>query len=327
MMKYFKGSLIITVLGMAMALLWGGLFALFLTLTLAILEVSLSFDNAVINSIELQSMDKKWQRRFLIWGILIAVFIVRLLLPIIIVSLVTQLNMFEVLRLAFKEPQEYAKHLTNTEALISAFGGMFLLLVFLSFLFDQNRTHYWLGTVEKKLNQLGKIAPIKIILAVFILLIIQQITPRPHQSEVTIAGILGMISFIFLKGLTHFLNQKNKNVPSKGISQFLYLEILDASFSLDGVISAFAITKDIMIILIGLTIGAILVRSLTLFLVHQKTLRKYPFLEHSAFYTIGALALMMFMSIRIHIPEILIGSISISIILLGFFSSLRPSRI
>lgn len=267
-------------------------------------------------------MSPLWQKRFLVWGILIAVFAVRFLLPIMIVSLVTQLNMFEVFKIAFKAPQEYSKYLTESHALISAFGGMFLLLVFLSFLFDQSRTHFWLGSLEKRLNNLGKIAPIKIIVSIGVLFIIQQIAPSNQQIKIFVSGVIGIICFTSLKMLTNTLSHHDPNHHSKGLLQFLYLETLDASFSLDGVITAFAITKDIVIILIGLTIGAIFVRSLTLFLVHQKTLKKFIFLEHSAFYAIGVLALIMLLTLKFHIPELITAIVTVSILILGLLSSI-----
>ena len=106
-----------------------------------------------------------------------------------------------------------------------------------------------------------------------------------------------------------------------GAMSFVYLEVLDASFSFDGVIGAFAITKDIIIITLGLAIGAFFVRSLTLLLVDRKTLQNYIYLEHGAHYALGALAFMMLFSIVYHIPEIYIGGTGMVIVLLSFLSS------
>lgn len=313
-MKHFKASIFIILLGLSAAFLWGGIHALALTLMLSVLEISLSFDNAVLNSSVLQKMDARWQHRFLTWGILIAVFVVRFLLPIIIVGFVTHLSLSDVFFLAIQKPSEYATLLEATKTTISSFGGIFLLLVFLSFLFDQKRDIYWLGSFEKKLNAIGKTKALHIILALVVLIGIQAFLPEPEKLPAIIAGSVGIILFVILNSLTTLLNRNVTKVKHSGLIQFIYLEVLDASFSLDGVIGAFAITKDIVTILIGLIIGAIFVRSLTLFLVHKGTLNKYRFLEHGAHYAIGALAIIMLISTKIHVPEIITGLIGVSFI-------------
>ncbi|MBP9764271.1 MAG: DUF475 domain-containing protein [Gammaproteobacteria bacterium] len=313
-MKHFKASIFIILLGLSAAFLWGGIHALALTLMLSVLEISLSFDNAVLNSSVLQKMDARWQHRFLTWGILIAVFVVRFLLPIIIVGFVTHLSLSDVFFLAIQKPSEYATLLEATKTTISSFGGIFLLLVFLSFLFDQKRDIYWLGSFEKKLNAIGKTKALHIILALVVLIGIQAFLPEPEKLPAIIAGSVGIILFVILNSLTTLLNRNVTKVKHSGLIQFIYLEVLDASFSLDGVIGAFAITKDIVTILIGLIIGAIFVRSLTLFLVHKGTLNKYRFLEHGAHYAIGALAIIMLISTKIHVPETITGLIGVSFI-------------
>ncbi len=325
-MKHFKSSIFIALLGLFTAFLWGGIHALTLTLILSVLEISLSFDNAVLNSSVLQKMDQQWQARFLTWGILIAVFIVRFLLPVIIVAFVTHLSLHEVFLLVLQKPKEYAKLLEMTKSTISSFGGIFLLLVFLSFLFDQKRNIHWLGNVEKKLNTIGKIKTLHIILALVVLIIIQAFLPQAEKLSAIIAGSIGIILFVVLNSTTTLLNRCVKKLKHNGLVQFIYLEVLDASFSLDGVIGAFAITKDIVTILIGLTIGAIFVRSLTLFLVDKGTLRQYQFLEHGAHYAIGALAIIMLINIKFHIPEIITGLIGVGFILLSLVSSIHHNR-
>lgn len=325
-MKHFKGSLVITLVGLSAAFFWGGINALVLTLMLSVLEISLSFDNAVLNSSVLQKMDERWQARFLTWGILIAVFVVRFLLPVIIVALVTHLGVLDMLSLAINKPSEYSKLLEETKSAISSFGGIFLLLVFFSFIFDQKRDIHWLGQFEKKLNAIGKKGSMEIILTLFVLLIVQAWLPDSEKLRVIVAGSIGIILFVLLNSLTALLNRNVSKLKHTGLVQFIYLEVLDASFSLDGVIGAFAITKDVVIILIGLTIGAVFVRSLTLFLVHKGTLSKYRFLEHGAHYAIGALAIIMLISTKIHVSEIITGLIGVSFIGLSFLSSIHHNR-
>ena len=116
-------------------------------------------------------------------------------------------------------------------------------------------------------------------------------------------------------------------VKRAGIAGFLYLEVLDASFSFDGVIGAFAITKDVVIIMLGLGIGAMFVRSLTVYLVNKGTLDEYVFLEHGAHYAIGALAIIMLLSMEYHIPEAVTGLVGIAFIGLALISSIRRRRL
>jgi hypothetical protein len=117
-----------------------------------------------------------------------------------------------------------------------------------------------------------------------------------------------------------------KAVKTGSIGGFLYLEVLDASFSFDGVIGAFAITNDVVIIMLGLAIGAVFVRSITVFLVRQGTLDEYVYLEHGAHYAIGILALIMFITMKFHVPEIITGLIGIAFIVASVISSLRYRR-
>jgi len=313
-------------LGLLAAYLWGGFNALALTLMLSILEISLSFDNAIINSTILQKMQIHWQTRFLTWGIFISVFLIRILLPILMITTITHLNILEVFNLALKNPGEYSKHLLNAKISISFFGGMFLILVFLKFIFEQKRQTHWLGMIEKRFNYIGRFRFIEIVVALVLLAVFQEILPLSQRVEAIFGGLSGIMLFILLDALIINRKSKHKKVASlknDGVANFLYLEILDASFSLDGIIGAFAITKDIVVILLGLSIGAIFVRSLTLFFVNKGSLKKYLYLEHGAHYAIGALAIIMLMNNFMHIPDILTGLIGVCFIGLSFISSIK----
>lgn len=329
-MKHFTWSFIVLAVGLVASFLWGGAPAFVLTLILTVLEISLSFDNAIVNTSVLKTMSELWQKRFLTWGILIAVFGVRLIIPILIVTLVANINPLAVIILAIQDPAAYSKHLTDVHGSISAFGGIFLILVFLSFFFDQKKDIHWLGSFEKKLTQIGKFGPINIVISLLILWGAISFAPPAEKNHVMIAGLIGIILYILLRTITNVLNRKNKSpehlIRHTGFTSFLYLEILDASFSLDGVIGAFAITKDILIVLLGLGIGAMFVRSLTIFFVHHGILTHYRFLEHGAHYAIGALGFVMLSAIVVPIPEIITGLIGVSFIGLAFFSSIRYNR-
>jgi hypothetical protein len=340
MFQDFKYSFIVTVLCIGLAAWWGiaspmGLMtALFLVIVLGIMEVSLSFDNAVVNASVLKDMDEKWRQLFLTVGILIAVFGMRLVFPIVIVAVATGLGTFEVIQMALQTPEEYSRHLTESHAGIAAFGGMFLLLVFLSFMFDDEKDVHWLGVIEEKMAALGRLEVMNILIALAILLGLQWILPIDDETRTTIlvAGLGGVVLYIAVSSLDVFFEDDAvgkaavNTAKRNGLAGFLYLEVLDASFSFDGVIGAFAITSDVVIIMLGLAIGAMFVRSMTIHLVHKGTLDEYVFLEHGAHYGIGALAIIMLLSIHWHISEIITGLIGVTFIGLSVYSSIRHKK-
>ena len=308
--------------------------SLLITALLGVMELSLSFDNAVINARVLRTMAPKWQRRFLTWGIFIAVVGVRLLLPIAIVALVAQLGFGRVLDLAFAHPEQYAAQLNRAHVPISAFGGAFLLLVAFDFLMDEGKRH-WLGPIERPLARAGALANAPLLTVLIVLLVATYLlVPRDEQLTALTAGLLGVVLQTLLGGLSALtLDEEGGEVSLTGVARggalaFLYLELLDASFSLDGVIGAFAITRDVVVIAAGLAIGALFVRSLTLFMVDQGTLESLVFLEHGAHYAIGALALIMLasMSPALEIPEVVTGLVGVTFIGLAALSSRRYQR-
>jgi hypothetical protein len=333
--KDFRLSFLVTFVCLALAGYWGmrggmGLFsALLLTVTLGVMEVSLSFDNAVVNAAVLKDMSARWQQIFLTLGILIAVFGMRLFFPIVIVAAATGLSMPEVSTMALARPEEYARHLAASHASIAAFGGMFLLLVFFAFLFDDERELFWLGRIEARLARLGKLKTLGVLLALMILLGIylwMPLSPAARQAVLS-AGVSGVAAFLLVNSLDSLFavgGEKAVDAAKRnGAAGFLYLEALDASFSFDGVIGAFAVTRDVVIIMLGLGIGAMFVRSLTVHLVRKGTLDEYVFLEHGAHYAIGALAIIMLAGIVLHVPELLTGLVGAFFIVLALISSLR----
>ena len=331
-MQHFRLSFIITAICLAIALYWGGIMGAFIALILGVLEVSLSFDNAVVNASILKRMDARWQQYFLTWGILIAVFGMRLLFPILIVAVATGIDFYGVANMALHDPNTYAQHLNESHVQIAAFGGMFLLMVFFSFIFDEGRELHWLGYLEKKLASFGKLESIEIILALGLLLVSQNWLPEAIRLDALVAGISGVILFVIVDSLAILFEDEEEGeevseIIKKGsIMSFLYLEVLDASFSFDGVIGAFAITQDVIIIMLGLAIGAMFVRSLTVYLVRKGTLDEYVFLEHGAHYAIGSLAGIMLISMTHHISEIITGSVGAVLIGLSVLSSILYKR-
>ncbi len=332
-MRHFYLSHIVTVLGLFLAYEWAGLPGLGIAALLMVMEVTLSFDNAVVNAAVLKHMSEVWQKRFLTWGILIAVFGMRLLFPVVIVALATGLGIVEVVQLALDSPEEYSRHVLASHIQIASFGGMFLLMVFLHFVMDEGKDLHWIGMIERKLAVMGKLESIQVVVALLLLLAITTFIPEAEQIGALISGVVGVILYVLVKSMTTLCGGSGEKaddaaraVGYSGFMGFMYLQLLDASFSLDGVIGAFAMSKDIIIIMLGLGIGAMFVRSLTVYLVKKGTLDEYVYLEHGAHYGIGALAVIMLVSILHPVSEIITGLIGIAFILVAFWSSVRHQK-
>jgi hypothetical protein len=335
-MQYFRLSFFVTAVLMALAGWWGyshgglaGLAnALWIAAVLGVLEISLSFDNAVVNASVLRHWNDFWRKLFLTVGILVAVFGMRLLFPLVIVAVATGLGLADVWTMAIQTPAEYSRHLTAHHAEVSAFGGAFLLLVFLNFLFDEEKELHWLGWLEEKVGQYGT-EGLAVLLTLLAVLAAMHLVPEPRKLAVLLSGMVGVAIYIAVDWLSGLLEEEEgdpavgKLISQGSIGGFIYLEVLDASFSFDGVIGAFAITNDVVIIMLGLAIGAMFVRSLTVFLVHKGTLEQFVYLEHGAHYAIGILALIMFASVEWEIPEWFTGLSGVAFIAVSVWSSVR----
>ena len=318
-MRYFYFSFIIAAIGLGLSFFIDGWSAVYLTAILAILEVSLSFDNAVVNAKILKDMDKIWEKRFLTWGMVIAVFGMRFIFPILIVAIAANIGIIETLNIAINHPERYHEVLLKSEKLIYAFGGAFLWLVFTDFLFEEKEVR-WIKPVERYAEKLGRVNNISLIVATLIGIIVIY---DSKSYEIGIAYLLGMLTYSLLNGINEaFAVEGAKN----GLMGFLYLEVLDASFSFDGVIGAFAITGNIFIIMIGLGIGAMFVRSLTIWMVEKGLLSEYKYLEHGAHYAIGVLAVIMLLKIFMHIGEVLTGTIGLGLLIVAFLHSKYESQ-
>jgi len=327
--RHFASSIVIALLGLSAAYGWAGAPGLLMVGILSVMEVSLSFDNAVVNATVLKDMSRVWQQRFLTWGMVFAVFGVRFLLPVLIVAVVSGLSIEAVTLMAWQNPEEYSRQVQASHVQISAFGGMYLLLVFLSFFVKENKSLHWLAWIERRLAKLGKLESIEVALALCAMLFAQHFLPPGQKFAALVAGVVGVILFVVVKSVSELFEHSEefeKGAHRAGLASFLYLEMLDLSFSLDGVIGAFAITRDVVLILLGLTVGAMFVRSLTLFLVRARMLEEYLFLEHGAHYAIGALALLMLADMSLHVPEWITGLVGFVFIVLSLWSSIRAKR-
>lgn len=339
-MKYFKGSLIFTLFCICLAAILGynsthtfhgTCSVVFICLLLAVLEISLSFDNAVVNALVLKNMGALWQQRFLTWGVLIAVIGMRLLFPLCIVGIASDLGPISVLSLAINQPEKYTQILNSAHTQIMGFGGSFLLMVGLKYFFDSEKTIHWCTPIECHLVRFSNLKSVEIAIILLLLFIASRFLPLSESSKFLSSGICGLLIFIIVDGLSSLLKIPEETssgsiMVKNGLSSFIYLEILDASFSFDGVIGAFALSTNLFIIAIGLGIGAMFVRSLTVLLVQKDTLSEYRYLEHGAFWAILALAIIMFINVRVQIPEIVTGSIGALLIILALISSIRWNK-
>lgn len=341
LMKFYKGSILFTIACLALGLWYGwsqtGSMAatasmLWIIFVLSILEVSLSFDNAVVNAAVLKDMDEVWQRRFLTWGMVIAVFGMRIVFPLAIVAIAAGLGPVAALDLSLNNPQQYEAIVSSAHVGIAGFGGAFLAMVGLSFFFDGEKDVHWISWIEEKLSVVSNIKAAEIAVLLVSLYLISRMLPPEEALVFMVSGTLGLVCFIAVEAISTILEMRDQAlamqgaVVRSGIGGFLYLNVLDASFSFDGVIGAFALSNNMVIIALGLSIGAMFVRSMTIHLVRQGTLAEYRYLEHGAFWAIIALGAIMLLSAKFHIPETVTGLIGAVLIGLSLWWSIRHNR-
>ena len=340
-LRFYGFSLVFTIICLGLGA-WYGWYAtgsligmaeiLWIVTILSILEVSLSFDNAVVNASVLKEMDEVWQRRFLTWGIAFAVFGMRIVFPLAIVAIAAGLGPVETVTLSLNDPEEYERIVSSAHVGIAGFGGAFLAMVGLKFFFDLDKEIHWINMLEKGLSKFAALPAAEIAVLLLALWGISTLLEPADALTFLIAGILGLVTFIGVEGINAILEMKEEAarlqgaVVRSGLGGFLYLNVLDASFSFDGVIGAFALSNNMVVIALGLSIGAMFVRSMTIHLVRQGTLAQYRFLEHGAFWAIIVLGAIMLISAKVHIPETITGLIGAVLIGLSFWWSVRHNR-
>ena len=340
MIRRFAGSLLFTLATLIAAVAYGwfdtGSVAatagvVWIVLVLGVLEVSLSFDNAVVNAAVLTQMDPVWQGRFLTWGMVIAVFGMRIVFPLAIVALAAGLGPVDALRLSLTDPIRYEALVSGAHVAIAGFGGAFLLLVGLDYFLDPDKTVHWIGWIERRLAALALVHAAAIAVVLATLLIVARLLPGHEALILVEAGLGGIIAHIAVEAVGTVMEAREAArrlagaLVRSGLGGFVYLNVLDASFSFDGVIGAFALSNNMVIIALGLSVGAMFVRSITLLLVERGTLAQYRFLEHGAFWAIIALGAIMLASARIAIPETVTGLIGAALIGLSLWASRRAT--
>lgn len=350
MQALFRLPIAVTIIGIVAAGIIGGPSIAGIVAILIILEVSLSFDNAVVNATVLQKMNPYWQRIFLTVGVLIAVFGVRLIFPLIVVTIAGHVSPVEALSLALHHPHQYSIKLAQAHPAIAGFGGIFLLMIFLDFLF-QDQAIKWLEPIERQLARIGKLDQSSVIIALVFLIVAATTFARHDSIKILVSGAAGLATYLAASSLRALFEAGEEKVvwharaaddkaaeggetgvrlpaslARRGLFTFLYLEVLDASFSLDGVVGAFAITDMIFVIALGLGIGACYIRALTVYLVRKGTLAEYVYLEHGAHWAIGALAVVLFVTIRVNVPDLVTGLIGVGFIGAALVSSIIRNR-
>lgn len=326
--SYFYGSFASILPAWAVGFWVDGFAGVWTVTVLAVLEMSLSLDNAVVNATVLENWNYFWRNLFLLVGLPIAVFGMRLIFPVLIVSATTGMGMWEAFQLALHKPDDYAAALISAHHEVAAFGGAFLMMVALQYFIDEEKNLHWLTPVERVFASFGKYeVAVEAGITLTVLMVTATMLDGVEKSEYIVAGVYGFITYIAAKAGGQLLSgsEETGKYVAQGIGGLLYLEILDASFSFDGVIGAFAITNNLLIIMAGLGVGAMFVRSLTIYLVDKGTLGEYRYLEHGAFWAIIALAVIMFVGVKIEIPETVSGFIGVVFIGLAFWSSVRAN--
>ena len=334
-LRYFHWAFAVTAAGLVLGgvLGWqmtgtvsGALGIFVICAVLAVLEISLSFDNAIVNANVLKTMRPEWQRRFLTWGILIAVFGMRIVFPLLIVVVAAHVGPWQALVLAASDPEAYARILHDAHLPIAAFGGTFLMMVGLTFFFDHDKDIHWLGALERVMANAASVRGIEVAVVLALMLGVSRLLPEAARMVFIVSAIWGLLTFLVVEvvgGLLDAGDEARDIAARGGVGAFLYLEVLDASFSFDGVIGAFALSNNLFVIAIGLGIGAMYVRSMTIMLVERGTLAHYRYLEHGAFYAIIALSLVMYAQSLVHVPEVLTGLAGAALIGVALWSSIR----
>jgi len=216
-LQFYKGSILFTAACLALGAwygweqsgtLAGTLSVLWIVIVLSVLEISLSFDNAVVNATVLKDMDAVWQRRFLTWGMVIAVFGMRIVFPLAIVAIAAGLGPTETVRLSLNDPVRYEAIVSSAHVGIAGFGGAFLAMVGLKFFFDSDKEVHWIGVVEEKLARFSRIEAVEIAFLLVALYLISRALPTSDALTFMIAGTMGLVTFIAVEAIGTILAEQ-----------------------------------------------------------------------------------------------------------------------
>lgn len=284
---------------------------------LLVLEVVQSVDNAIVNAHMLKTMSERARRWFLLWGILTAVFLVRGILPLIIVMLTTPgLGLFEAVRSTFGSDPAASKAIADSAYILLVGGGMFLLLLYFHWLFLEKKEPYFVP------DRLIKPHHGIWFFAVAALLLVSVLWLTRDRPLAMLSAATGNAVFFILYGFRQMAEQAEHQIENakSDLSKLLFLEVLDLSFSIDGIFGAFAFTSNVGLILIGNGVGALVVRQLTIKGIDR--VGQYRWLKNGAMTSIGFLgAFMVLESLGVHMPEWLPTVATVGIVGLAFWAS------
>lgn len=278
-------------------------------------------DNAIINAEVLGGMSKRAKRWFLTWGILTSVFLVRGLLPFLILFATNpKLGISGTLTAAFSKDPRVAEIIQDSSHVLLIAGGVFLIFLFFNWLFLEPKDFGLRG--ERFFQKQG--AWFFAVVSILLTFIVWLAFKNGHEL-LQFGAVVGSTAFFIIHGFRTYAEQQEKKLMSGGMSDFAkiaYLEVLDASFSIDGVIGAFAFTFAIPLILIGNGLGAIVLRQLTISNIER--IKKYKYLKNGAMYSILILGIIMLLqSFDVHLPEWLSPAATIGIVGAFFIKSHR----
>lgn len=313
----------------------GGTQGLIVVALLGVLEIAVSFDNAIVNATVLARMDRFWQRMFMTVGVLIAAVGMRLVLPLAIVAVGAHLTPWSAVNLAYADPNRYHTLLMTAQPGIAAFGGLFLLMIALAFFREEREVHWW-PAMEKRLPALLGRRGVPILIALLFTVIAGGTVPAQDHTRVIAGCLIGLVCYLGVHTLAGQVADRadadgapRPRTTVEGRSAFLlfvYLELLDATFSMDSVMGGFSVTLDIALITLGLAIGAGYIRALTVYVVRRGTLDEYRYLEHGAYYSIALLSVLLLWEVWRDIPDWVTAVAGGVVILLAFVTSVWVKR-
>jgi hypothetical protein len=327
LLNRLKWQLLIALAAIVAGGIYGGIKSAAAVALLAVFETSLSFDNAIVNAQVMRGLGDFWKRMFLVAGVPIAAFGMRFFFPIAIVAITSNLSLGNVVSMAFNAPQKYQQHLNDASIAINTLGGTFLALVFLEFFFEPADGQLpWLKSVERALGKVTRAEATAISIVLLVVLLDSRMVPAAHRTEMFVSAAVAIIIHVLSSGTETLLSRFSRAAKHAGLATFIYLEILDASFSFDGVIGAFAVSNEVIVICLGLSVGALFVRTMTLYFDRAGTLITYVYLGNGAHWAVGTLAAILFARNTLDVPEPFTAIVGVVIIASAFVSSLRHHR-
>lgn len=287
---------------------------------LCVFEIVSSIDNAVINAEVLGTMSERGRKWFLLYGILFAVFIVRGLLPWLIVWITNpSLGVIGSFTATFSNDPHVMESIEKSTPVLMLGGGVFLLFLFLHWLFIEDKNFGLPGEEFFSKNGAWFYAVVSVILVGIVALAVK------YDPILALSAVVGSSAFFITDGFKKNAEENEQRLLSgssamSDFSKILYLEIIDTTFSIDGVLGAFAFTMSIPLILIGNGLGAFVVRQLTMS--NVENIKKYIYLKNGAMYSVLCLGVVMVLEgFHIEIPEYISPLATIFIIFFFFLKS------